>query len=276
MLNKKSNRFLLAGVLIALAVFVIWACGGGGGGGGDASTGSLTITGSPTAVTLSGMGRSAATSLINGTPSSVKIKAYKIYLAENADCSNPVLVADNSATADYVDLMSRPTLFSASSVAPGTYNCMIVKMSDILKFTPDAVAEEASSGVCTAGQEYTYDIVKVETPPESLYDIETGETIPGAGTFGVPVEQTVFLFGTTDCTTMDEKGTCSTPNSVTTANPSVHYHQMFKSANPIVITAGQSTEAELVFDFTDRGSVVDADSTYYCWLEGPTMQFIAQ
>jgi hypothetical protein len=227
-------------------------------------SGSSTVSGALTAPNL----YSKAT--ISGTPTSVKIKAYRVYLAANADCSNPILVDNKDTTADYVDLMAatKPILFSADSVAPGTYQCMILKLSDIFKFTPDATAESVSGGVCVAGNERGFDIHKTEVPTELWYDLQTGGTNTGEGTIATSVEQTVFLFASTD------------PSAVSANNALIASTQLGTLLNPVVITAGETTKAAFVVDTTDRMSVIPYDNGSgtqdYCWLEGFDAQFLAQ
>lgn len=261
---KRVSAILAAGFLVA----VFSGCSGGGGDSSPApTTGSLTVTGAPTvgnAFTAPALKAARAATLISGTPVSVKLKAYKVYLAQNADCSNPVLVQDKTTTADYQELMTKPTLFSADSVAAGTYNCMILKVSDIFKFTPDATAQTASGGVCVANQEVNFDILKVESPAENWLDIETGGTVAGDGAIGASVEQIVFLFASTD------------PTAVTANNNLIHPHQMGQILNPIVIKPGQNTKSAFVFDTTNRMSVIPTVNGDFCWLEGFTAQFVTQ
>lgn len=236
----------------------------------DTTTGTLSVTGSPTlAGALSAPAiRSAPKATIPGTPSSVKMKAYKVYLARNADCSSPVLVGDKASTADYQDLMAaaKPVLFTAATVTPGTYHCMVLKVSDVLKFTPDAAAQAASGGVCVAGAEISFDIHKTEIPAELWYDLDSGGTNTGDGTLATAVEQTVFLFASTD------------PSAILAHNSLIVSTQVGTIVNPVVITAGQTTKTAFVVDTTDRMSVIpynDGVTTAdRCWLEGFDASFV--
>ena len=62
----------------------------------------------------------------------------------------------SNATATEVDFLARPTLGSGNP-PDGTYQCVIIKMSDLIKFTPSATA-----GLCTAGTQYTADICRTD------------------------------------------------------------------------------------------------------------------
>ncbi len=231
------------------------------------TTGTLTIKGSTSlsgGFSLDGFARlAAAPQMLPGTPTSVKVKTYKVYLAANADCSNPQLIQDKSATADYQDFTGRPTLFSAS-VTAGSYNCVAIKINDVMKFAPDATAQAASSGVCVAGRETQFDILKVDDPVENWYDVESGGTTGGQGSYAIPVSQDVFLFITTN------------RSAVTATNPRVDTHQLVPLANPLVITASQTTNASFVFDFANRMAVIVDGLGTFCWLEGAAAQFVGQ
>ena len=266
------KKALAAAFVVIIGSLAYLGCSSGGSSSAPApTTGSLTVTGSPTltnAFSTPLLYSSQATTTISGTPSSVKIKAYKIWISQNASCADPVLVADNTASAAYVDVMTKPTLFTASSVTPGTYHCLILKVSDIFKFTPDATAQAASGGVCVAGTEVSFDILKVETPAENWLDLETGQTVAGEGAIGNSVEQTVFLFASTDNT------------AISSAYPLIYHNQMGNLTSPFTITAGQTTKAAFVVDTTDRISVIPGNNngtiTNYCWLEGFNAQFLTQ
>ena len=238
----------------------------------DNSKGSLTITGSPTLTNALASPMMALDSkpTITGTPTSVKIKAYSVYIAQNADCSSPVLVGDKGATADYQELMgaTKPILFSAPSVTAGTYNCIILKISDILKFTPDTEAQTFSGGVCVAGTEVNFDIHKTETPTELWYDLDTNATNTGVGTFGASSEQTVFIYASMD------------PTAVMAHNSLIASTQILPLLNPITITAGQTVKTAFVADPTNRMSVIPVNNGVttadFCWLEGFIPQFVTQ
>ncbi len=266
MRHRSSVGLGAAGFIL---VGFMYACGGGGSSPAAPSptptptptTGTLTIKGATSATgtfSVAGlMTSSAPPVMLPGTPTSVRVRMQKVFLSANADCSNPVLVQDKGA-GDYQDLVGNPTLFSGS-VAAGTYNCLALKVSDIMKFTPDAAAAGASAGVCVAGRENDFDILKVEDPAENWYDVDTGGTITGAGTYGSPVAQNVFLFISTN------------PTAVTAANGRVHIHQLVALKNPMVIKPSQVTNGAFVFDAANRIAITQGS---YCWLEGATAQFV--
>lgn len=103
------------------------------------------------------------------------VKLYRAYLSENADCSDPVLFLDGEAEEAghfEVDMDATPTI-GEGTIAEGTYQCVIFKMSDQVTFTPDATEDECIAGtqvemdVCgDHGEEGTAPTVTQMPPPE--------------------------------------------------------------------------------------------------------------
>src|SRR5882672_8945007 len=87
--------------------------------------------------------------------SSLKLQVYSVMLSTSPLCSNPVTVF-SSPTATEVDFLSTPMLGSGNP-ADGTYQCVIIKMSDLIKFKPSS-----TSGTCTAGTEYVADVCRAD------------------------------------------------------------------------------------------------------------------
>ncbi len=85
--------------------------------------------------------------------SSLKLQVYGVMLSTSPLCTNPVTVF-SSATPTEVDFLLAPTLGSGNP-PDATYNCVIIKMSDIIKFTPSA-----TSGLCVAGTQYSADVCR--------------------------------------------------------------------------------------------------------------------
>src|SRR5436190_21784734 len=85
--------------------------------------------------------------------SSLKLQVYSVMLSTSPLCTNPYTVF-NSTSPTEVDFLSAPTLGSGNP-PDATYNCVIIKMSDIIKFMPST-----SGGLCTAGTEYTADVCR--------------------------------------------------------------------------------------------------------------------
>jgi hypothetical protein len=149
--------------------------------------------------------------------SSLKLQVYSVMLSTSPLCSSPFTVFSNSAPTE-VDFLATPTL-GAGDPPDGTYNCVIIKMLDSIKFKPSI-----TQGTCDASVEYTSDVCQtteqtrapdsVATPTSctsNLNDIvylymSTGKTSVGGGhafeqptgpdTYGVPLTSPLVIAGT--------------------------------------------------------------------------------
>lgn len=160
-----------------------------------------------------------------GSPETMSIKLYSLYLSTNADCSSPTLVVDNGATAVTKELSVNPILFEASPTT-GTYNCMILKISDNLNFTPDADAAAAFPSVCRANTETTFDIYRTDSG--DTWKNLNGAAIDPSGTTTVPAEDTVFVFASTNV------------SAVTATSIAPHENQTAALTGALIVP-GQST-----------------------------------
>jgi hypothetical protein len=178
----------LATVLATLAFTA--ACSGS-----DAATApgaaTLTVKGSGSAppaglVTAALVQHGAAMSVIqSGTPSSLTLTVYALYISPNDDCSAMQLVQDYGAAGVPKDMMSNPVLFSGSPAA-GAYKCVAIKMSDVIHMTP-----ATSFGACVASTDYPGDIYRAgET---DWKDVNLNPII-GTGTDSVPANDHVTIF----------------------------------------------------------------------------------
>ncbi len=96
-----------------------------------------------------------------GDPASLTIKMYSLYVSANEDCSSPVLVTDHGSSGAEKDFSAGPTLFEGTP-ANGTYKCLIVNMSDWLKFKSNSVGP-----LCNLTTEYDMDIYRDGTATDS-------------------------------------------------------------------------------------------------------------
>jgi hypothetical protein len=137
------KKFLLACCALTLA-----SCGGG-----DA----LVVKGSNVLPTM-------ATALEAGTPTEMYVKVKRLWLLPEASCkpeSGKTLsdyLVTNRETFEEFDLVQNPKLFTGSPIA-ATYNCMILEMSDTIKFKPDQVAQDAHGiECCDVSKDYYFDV----------------------------------------------------------------------------------------------------------------------
>jgi hypothetical protein len=122
--------------------------------------------------------------------SSLKLQVYSVMLSTSALCSNPYTVF-SSALPTEVDFLSAPTLGSGNP-PDATYNCVIIKMSDIIKFTPSS-----TSGLCTAGTEYVADVCRTDNNGTTQAPDSSTRTAC-TGTDAAPHSDPVYMYLTTN------------------------------------------------------------------------------
>lgn len=98
---------------------------------------------------------------LNLTPSSLKLKVYKMAVSTSGLCTNLITVVDNGSTPTEVDFTQDPSLGSGSLV-DGTYPCIVIEFADAVKFTPP----NSASGACLSSVEETLDVCR--TPDTSV------------------------------------------------------------------------------------------------------------
>jgi hypothetical protein len=138
----------------------------------------------------------AAASLISAPAfaldaSSLKLQVYSVMLSTSAQCTNPVTVF-SSATPTEVDFLAAPTLGSGNP-PDATYHCVVIKMSDLIKFTPSA-----SAGLCSAGTQYTADVCRSDNGGTTQAPDAAGAPSVCTGTDAAPVADAVYLYLTTN------------------------------------------------------------------------------
>lgn len=162
------------------------------------SGGTFVITASGTAAPVVSVRAARATD-----PTVFKLGFYRLYLSSGVDCSAPALVHDYGIKTEF-DLLTSPTLFSLTGVPIGTYPCLIMTISDILTFVP-----EADDGPCVAGTTYTTDIYRAG---ETDWLDVNGSSIIGTGTDASPMDDKVDIFFSTNPAAVIARG--YSPNQV--------------------------------------------------------------
>jgi hypothetical protein len=111
--------------------------------------------------------------------SSIKLKVYKMAVSTSALCTNLITVLDNGSTPTEVDFLQNPNLGSGT-LADGTYPCIVIEFSDVIKFTPSTTS---TSGNCVATTEYSLDVCRGDNGGGSSVLID-GTTTTCTGTSG--------------------------------------------------------------------------------------------
>ena len=162
--------------------------------------------------------------------SSLKLSVYSVMVSTSPFCTNPITIFDN-ATATQLDFISKPTLGSSGSPtnpADGTYNCVIIKMSDNILFTPIA----AAGASCAAGTQYTTDVCTTtsnKTVPNS------GVTTACTGSGTVPSVDVVYMYLTTNANASTGSNAFLQPTNAASTNG-------IKIANPLVVSGNLSSK----------------------------------
>lgn len=162
---------------------------------GDSSTApgaaSLTVKGSgaapPAGLVVASLLASGNTARVvqSGSPASLTLTVYALYISANDDCSSMQLVQDYGAAGSPKDFMQNPVLFTGSPAA-GAYKCVAIKMSDVIHMTP-----ATSFGACVVATDYPGDIYRAGQSDWKDVDLNT---VIGTGTDSVPSNDHVTIF----------------------------------------------------------------------------------
>ncbi|MGZ5274587.1 MAG: hypothetical protein ACXWCU_01635 [Caldimonas sp.] len=144
--------------------------------------------------------------------SSLKLQVYSVMLSTSPLCTSPVTVFSSAAPTE-VDFLAAPTLGSGNP-PDATYNCVIIKMSDLIKFTPSATA-----GLCTAGTQYVADVCRSDNGGTTQAPDAVGAPTVCSGTDAAPVSDPVYLYLTTNVSAGSGGGsTFMQPTGATSSN----------------------------------------------------------
>jgi hypothetical protein len=165
---------------------------------------------------------------LTGDPGALRIGVYALYISPNADCSSPVLVQD-FGTKPVVKDFVHPVLFSGSP-ADGAYQCVAIKMSDVIRVQPTT-----TFSVCDSTVEYAGDIYRAGETDWKDVDLNP---IIGTGSDSVPTDDRVTIILTRDTTAAQTRGFST--------------HQTLPLSSDLIVPS-QST-----FYWNGQGTVTDA------------------
>lgn len=184
---------------------------------------------------------------------SLKLQVYSVMLSTSPLCTSPVTVF-SSATPTEVDFLATPTLGSGNP-PDATYNCVIIKMSDLIKFTPSTTA-----GLCSANEQYTADVCRSDNGGTTQAPDAVGAPSACTGTDAAPVSDAVYLYLTTNATAGTGGNTFMQPTSTSSTNG-------LNLKTPLVIAG--AAKSKFVVDA--RGKV--GDDVVGCGMNPPTFDF---
>ena len=128
------------------------------------------------------------------SPSSLKLKIYKFAVSTSPYCTNLITVVDNGISAVETDFVNLPDLGSGV-LADGTYPCVVIEMSDNVKFTPNA-----TSGSCDSAVESTIDICRTDNGGTSTLVDGSAVTCTGTDSPFSPIANKVAMYISTAST----------------------------------------------------------------------------
>ena len=185
--------------------------------------------------------------------SSIKLSVQSVMLSTSPLCGSPVIVF-NTAVPVEMDFLANPTLGSGSP-PDATYNCVIIKMSDLIKFKPSSTA-----GSCVASTEYTIDICRADNGGTTRAPDAAGAASVCSGTDAAPQSNSVYLYLTTNGTAGTGGNTFLQPDSTSSGSG-------LKLSAPLVISG--TTRSKFVVNAT--GKVDGANGP--CGLDPPVFGF---
>lgn len=137
----------------------------------------------------------AAQATTNATSANVTV--YKVYFFTDALCTGSFQTADFGSTGITVNMVAGGAFGAVTTVAAGTYQCVVIKMSDQVTFVP-----EATDGACTEGTATTIDVCKdYGSGAPTTQDPETGTNSTCTGTASTNSTDTIFTYLSTSATT---------------------------------------------------------------------------
>ena len=143
--------------------------------------------------------------------SSLKLQVYSVMLSTSPQCTSPVTVF-SSATPTEVDFLATPTLGSGNP-PDATYRCVIIRMSDLIKFTP-----RTSAGLCVAGTQYVADVCRTDNGGTTQAPDAIGAPTACMGTDAAPVSDAVYLYLTTNASAGTGGSTFMPPTDASSTN----------------------------------------------------------
>jgi hypothetical protein len=240
----RMYSFLVASLALVSAL-ILASCNSGSGG-------NFTLKGATSSTGLAAV-------FASNNASSLKVKLYKFAVSTNVDCSSPVTVYTNDDP-DYQEMTGQAT-FGQSEVADGTYPCVILEMSDIIKFTPTG-----SASPCVDGTEVTYDICKGGNDDGTSMLVD-GTSVTCTGDSENPLENKVAIYLTTISTHQDNGG--SSGSHLPPAVGATTSDNGLKLDSALVVSGDKT--AYFIIDPTDKVG----EENGHCGLDAPSFSFSA-
>lgn len=171
---------------------------------------------------------------LSGSPTSLILQIYALYISPNADCTNAVRILNNGNTPQPVDVYAANTLFSGV-VTANTYNCIAIEMSDVISYRVDATAVTDHSECVSTSTTHTGDLYRDGESDDGLWKNTIGTGIDATGSFSSPSADRIFTFATTST------------SAAISGSLGLHPNQLLDLTSPLVVPGS----ATFFADFTD-------------------------
>lgn len=193
------------------------------------------------------------------TPEYLKLKPYKIAVSTSSDCTNLKTVFEvEESKAQYVDFFKSPSI-GEGDVPAGTYLCVVIEMSDNIKYTSN---ENSPNGHCASGTESVLDVC-------GNNGSETVTLIDGTITTCSSEENRVALYLTTiaasDGSGSHNQNVWNPPSSTSDTDNG------FKLGSPLVING--KSKSKFIVNGTDKLMEYQDNSSFYCEMQPPLFSF---
>lgn len=190
----------------------------------------------------------------SGSPTYLLITVYAAYASTHEDCSDPVLIQDHGSAGTAIDMFASggPTLFEGNP-GPGTYPCLILKISDTMKFKVDSEAVTDHSACVSTDTEHTFDVYRDGNSDDGMNIDLNGAVVDARGSAASPVSDVMYIFASTGAR-----------ENIKMNGTAISEYQFVPLANALQVPS----ELSFYFDMSDGVATHNEASVDYCWLEG--------
>ncbi len=164
--------------------------------------GSASATASATASVVASMPAASGTpaSRLDLSPSRFDVGLLEMRLSGSTACTAPYVVVFARTTPGVIDLVASPEIARASGLAAGSYPCVLLRLSDLLRYRASR-----SEGSCVGGTEYLQDFYRAGNEIVAFRDPD-GAVLAARGTDATPVEDFVWTFLSTSPSAVIARG----------------------------------------------------------------------
>lgn len=138
---------------------------------------------------------SSSSSLAAGDdPSSLTLTVLELYAGKEADCSDLAIVRRHGTSGKAFEMINsaETEIISARPATDATYQCIAVKISDQVRFFPNAQAITNHAACVSQEDAFIFDAYTTATTGQPFYDL-SGNAIAPAGNPGATSQEYMYL-----------------------------------------------------------------------------------